>query len=101
MMELLKAFNGHSAHFTKLPFFVSVYSYDPTDDGPECETITRILARHPLYVPGVEKQVIQASRYLEVAALVLCGKPFAEIGEAWRTIVRERVVQTLATKEPM
>ena len=24
-----------------------VYEYDPTDDGPECEVITRILASHP------------------------------------------------------
>ena len=24
-----------------------VYEYDPTDDGPECEAITCILANHP------------------------------------------------------
>jgi hypothetical protein len=24
-----------------------VYQYDPTDDGPECEQLTRILATHP------------------------------------------------------
>jgi hypothetical protein len=38
--------------------FCGLYYYDPTDDGPECEVITRILARHPLYVAGIEKQMI-------------------------------------------
>jgi len=28
-----------------------VYEYDPTDDGPEVEAITRILASHPLLDP--------------------------------------------------
>lgn len=27
--------------------FNGVYEYDPADDGPECEVITRILAAHP------------------------------------------------------
>jgi hypothetical protein len=75
-----------------------VYVYDPADDGPECETITRILARHPLYVPGLEKQATKVSRHLDAAALALHGKPFAKIGEDRRTIVRERVAQTLARK---
>ncbi len=85
---------GHRKYFERFCFLV--YMYDPTDDGPECEIITRTLARHPLYVAGVEKQTIQASRYLEAAALVLYGKPFAEIGEERRTVVRNRVSQTLA-----
>ena len=33
-----------------------IYEYDSASDGPECEVITRILARHPRYVPGVEKR---------------------------------------------
>jgi len=39
-----------------------VYLYDPTDDGPECEIITRILARHFTYSPGVEKLVLEWTR---------------------------------------
>jgi len=71
------------------------YDYDSTDDGPECEVITRILAHHPLYVSGVEKQSLKYSRCLDVAALVLYGKAFDKIGEECRTIVRQRIVQTL------
>lgn len=88
---------AHMTHFLNMPVS-GVYVYDPADDGPECETITRILARHPLYVPGLEKQATKVSRHLDAAALALHGKPFAKIGEDRRTIVRERVAQTLARK---
>jgi len=88
---------GHEQHFF-WGNFAHVYVYDPADDGPECETITRILARHPLYVPGLEKQAIRVSRHLDAAALALYGEPFAKIGEDRRTTVRERVAQTLARK---
>ena len=36
---------------------LGVYDYDPADDGPECEVITRILATHrlvPMFVIGKE-----------------------------------------------
>jgi hypothetical protein len=42
---------------------ISVYEYDRSDDGPECEVITRILAHHPHYVPGVEKRAIFLSLF--------------------------------------
>lgn len=41
--------------------FGGIYDYNPTDDGPECEVITRILANHPRYVPGVEKRALRLS----------------------------------------
>lgn len=87
---------GHMVHFLNRPLG-EIYTYDPTDDGPECEVITRILARYPLYVPGLEKQVIQSSRHLEAASLVLFGKSFKDIGEERRTIVRDRVTQALVS----
>ena len=43
---------GHEAYLDGL---LGVYQYDCAEDGPECEVITRILARHPIYVPGEEK----------------------------------------------
>lgn len=73
-----------------------VYDYDPADDGPECEIVTRILAQHPLYVAGVEKRAIRYSRLLDCAALVLFQHPFADIGEDARMFIRNRVAQTLA-----
>ena len=30
-----------------------VFAYDPADDGPECEVITRILTTHPWETPVV------------------------------------------------
>lgn len=53
---------GHMIHFLKLPVN-GIYVYDPTDDGPECEVITRFLANHPRYVPGVEKRAIFLSLF--------------------------------------
>lgn len=38
------------------------YIYDPTEDGPECEIINRILARHFTYAPGVEKLILEWAR---------------------------------------
>ena len=35
----------------------NTYMYDPTDDGPECETITRIVASHPLLDPVLYLQI--------------------------------------------
>ena len=75
-----------------------IYTYDPADDGPECEVITRILAKHPLYVAGAEKPAIKAGRYLEAAALVLFGKSFASLTEEYRTVVRGRIAKTLAAR---
>lgn len=37
---------AHIIHFLKLPIS-NVFIYDPADDGPECEIITRILTSHP------------------------------------------------------
>jgi len=45
---------GHEAAFYDKNIG-DVYVYDPTDDGPECEVITRILAAHPFFIPGEER----------------------------------------------
>ena len=37
--------SGHEAAFSSNPM-AGVFTYDPADDGPECEVITRILASH-------------------------------------------------------
>ena len=33
--------------YAKHRLFPGIYDYDPADNGPECEIITRILASHP------------------------------------------------------
>ena len=33
-----------------------VYEYDPADDGPECEVITRITAHHTTLDPVVARE---------------------------------------------
>lgn len=38
--------SGHEAAYAISPV-AAVFGYDPADDGPECEVITRILAAYP------------------------------------------------------
>jgi hypothetical protein len=78
--------------------FGGIYDYDPTDDGPECEVITRILAKHPLYMPGAEKKAIHFSRILEVAALALHHRPFSNLRAEEQAIIRSKVARTMAAK---
>ena len=42
----LDATSGHAMAFYTSPM-ADVYDYDPAEDGPECEIITRVLASHP------------------------------------------------------
>lgn len=84
---------AHMIHFLNRPLG-EIYVYDPADDGPECEVITRILAGHPSYISGTEKQTIQYSRYLDVAALVLYNTSFAELSAERQAIVRQRISHT-------
>jgi hypothetical protein len=68
--ETFEDISGHEAAFHNTPFTVA-YEYDPTDDGPECETITRILAKHPVYVLGRERKDIALEFTLDIAAQML------------------------------
>ena len=87
---------GHEAYRRSgpPPWPPAFWEYDTADDGPECEVITRILAGHPSYIPGIEKQAIEYSRYLDVAALVLYNKPFAELSAERQGIIRQRISHT-------
>ncbi|SRR6266446_1180917 len=87
-------FSVHEDYFHLNPMR-KLYNYDPTDDGPECEVITRILAHHSLYVPGVEKQIIKFSRMLDIAAIAQFSRMFADISEDERNIIRNRVAVSL------
>lgn len=89
--------SGHETAHYHTPMSYT-YQYDPTADGPEVDVITRILAKHSLYIPGVEQREIEMSRYLDSAALVLFGGLFSGIGEARRTLVRARVAETLVKR---
>jgi hypothetical protein len=70
-----------------------VYEYCPADDGPECEIITRILARYPLYIPGMERRTLLSSRMLDIAAVVQFSQPFKDLTENQRTLVRNHVAR--------
>lgn len=88
---------GHEAYH-RLEQSISVYEYDSADNGPECEVITRILAKHSLYVIEAEKKVFHVNRYFEAAALVLFGKSFDKLTVEHSTIVRNRVTATLVAR---
>ena len=91
------AHTAHMIHFLNLPVS-NVFIYDPAADGPECEVITRILAHHPFYRPGVEKRRVRMSRMLDHAALVLFQKHFDDIGPSFRSYVVKRVAKYCAAK---
>lgn len=86
---------AHMIHFLNLPVS-NVFVYDPTDDGPECETITRILAKHSLYVPGMEKRAIAASRSLELVSLLRYKKSFAQLNTEQKFAVHHAVAAMVA-----
>jgi hypothetical protein len=93
--------NGHEAAFLANPF-ASVYSYDRADDGPECEVITRISAKHPHYfefMNGTEKRALEYSRYLDAASLVLLEKHFADLGYYDQNAVRQIVARKVSAME--
>jgi hypothetical protein len=48
---------AHMIHFLKLPIS-GVFIYDPAEDGPECEVITRILAADWYY--EIDKERLRA-----------------------------------------
>jgi hypothetical protein len=53
-----------------------VYEYDPTDDGPECEAITHILAAHPQQDPVV---VVAIERAYSDMITILVGHKMAGV----------------------
>ncbi len=82
---------GHMKYFMGLSLY-NVLVYDAADDGPECETITRILAKHPLYKPGQEKHDIALWRVLNRAALLLYSQAY----DMLRSDMQEAVIKRAA-----
>ena len=82
--------NGHMAYFM-LSCYWDVLEYDSAEDGPECETITRILAKHPLYKPGQEKHDIALWRVLNRAALLLYAQGYDTLRSDMQEVVIKRV----------
>jgi len=50
----IASFTAHELYWDRI-WGARVYRYDPADDGPECETITRIRAFHPQADLDIEK----------------------------------------------
>ena len=75
--------------------FGGIYDYDPTEDGPECEVITRILAAHPHYRSGGEKRSIEQTRLLDRTSLLFYERRYDELGNEARDRVRTCVMKYL------
>jgi hypothetical protein len=84
------------AWFLRAGNFASVYEYDPANDGPECETITRILAHQPFYKPGAEQHLLRASINVNTAARVLFQREYAELGDFDKCAAHSLTAQALA-----
>lgn len=69
-----------------------VYEYDPADDGPEAEAITRILASHALYAPGKEGELLKFQHFVDDAARALFNKRYGRLGKKRQETVRKFVI---------
>ena len=68
-----------------------VYDYDTAEDGPECETITRILAHHPLYSPGQELGHLKFLSLVNRIAREAYGRRYGRLGPRQQARVRVMV----------
>jgi hypothetical protein len=93
--------SAHEAYWQSHVFGWGVYQYDPADDGPECEVITRILAHHPFYQPGQELQHLRLMAYLEEVARQLFGVRYRFLDAAQKTAVRMAVIRTKGLGRPV
>lgn len=66
-----------------------VYSYDPAEDGPEAEIITRILAKHALYAPGEEGELLKFQHLVDDAARALFNDRYGRLGKKRQETVRK------------
>jgi hypothetical protein len=82
---------GHAIAFFKSPM-AGAYEYDPADDGPECEVITRVLASHKLYRPGNEGELLRFHHFVDSVARHMYGKHYARLGEKRKEKVRAKVI---------
>lgn len=82
---------GHAMAFFTSPL-ASVRDYDPTDDGPEVGTITRILASHKLYTPGKEGEMLRFQHFVDDAARAIFGDRYGRLGKKRQATVRKFVV---------
>jgi hypothetical protein len=83
--------SGHAVAFYTSPQS-HVYNYDAANDGPECEAITRILARHTLYTPGKEGELLRFEHFVDRVARHLFGKRYSLLGTERKEKVRAKVV---------
>lgn len=87
--------SGHEAAFSSNPM-ANVFTYDPADDGPECETITRVLAHHPLYKAGAERHFLRASVNVNTAARILFQREYAQLSDPEKARAHGETARALA-----
>ena len=90
---------GHYSHwFNNSHPFGGIYDYDSTDDGPECEVITRILAAYPRYRAGEERRSIESTRLLDRTSLLFYERQYDELGSKERDVVNQCVTKYIEMK---
>jgi hypothetical protein len=70
-----------------------VYDYDPTDDGPECEVITRILASQPLYSPSREAELLRFQHFVDKVARAMYSERYGRLGVRRKLKVVAKVIR--------
>ena len=83
--------SGHAMGFFTSPA-ASTREYDPADDGPEVDVITRIRAKHALYAPGKEGELLKFQHFVDDAARALFNDRYGRLGKKRQETVRKFVI---------
>ena len=87
--------SGHAMAFyteAEISLKGSYREYDPTDDGPEVDVITRIKAKHALYAPGKEGELLKFQHFVDDAARALFNDRYGRLGKKRQETVRKFVI---------
>lgn len=86
---------GGSAH--RFAHYMSpmwcVYDYDPANDGPEVDIIKGILASHPLYTPGKERELLRFQKFVNRLARHHYDNPYSRLSTKRKLFIAYEVIK--------
>lgn len=87
----VSATSGHAMAFYTSPL-AGAYEYDPANDGPEVKIIASVRARHVLYAPGKEGELLRFQHFIDECARRMYGKHYGCLGKKRKEEVRAVVI---------
>src|SRR6266478_4292021 len=77
---------GHAMAFY-MSSLANAYEYDPAADGPETDVIKRIRAKHALYAPGKEGELLKFQYFVDSVARHMYGDRYGRLGKKRQLVV--------------